>query len=119
MATIVSSVEVARVAPDVFAYLDDLVAPRRVAGGDPGREITENEPGSSFAFSGIDGPIRVIGRGRVEARGERSSRITVELDFAGHGLGRLMVPLARCQARAQVPRDQQRLKAVLEGAGSS
>jgi hypothetical protein len=38
----------------------------------------------------------------------------VELDFEGHGLGKLLLPLVRSQARKEVPLDQQRLKERLE-----
>ena len=40
--------------------------------------------------------------------------MTLELDFAGHGFGKLLAPLAGSQARKQVPEDQQRLKERLE-----
>ena len=78
-------------------------------------EVTEHSPPSSFAFRGVDGPIRVAGKGTIEPVGDgSSSRVTIELDFTGHGLGKLMLPMVRSQARKQVPRDQQRLKERLE-----
>ena len=40
--------------------------------------------------------------------------MTLELDLQGHGLGKLIAPLARRDARKQVPQDQARLKERLE-----
>jgi hypothetical protein len=59
----------------------------------------------------------VIGRATVEPLGDgSSSRLSLVLDFEGHGLGKLLLPLARSQSRKQVPKDQQRLKERLESA---
>ena len=144
MAVIKESVEISRRPEEVFAYLDDLarhgewqeevvsarVEPegptkvgtratetRRVGGREQTMtyEITERTPPSSFAFRGIDGPIRPIGKGTVESLGggERS-RVTIELEFEGHGIGKLLLPLVLMQARKQVPKNQQRLKERLE-----
>jgi hypothetical protein len=41
--------------------------------------------------------------------------VTIEFDFEGHGLGKLLVPLVvRKQAQKEVPRNQQNLKQRLE-----
>ena len=78
-------------------------------------EVTQHEPPRGFAFRGTGGPERVIGKGTVEPVGDGSrSRVALELDFTGHGVGVLLAPLARSQARKQVPKDQQRLKERLE-----
>ena len=144
MAAITESVEIARRPEDVFAYLDQLdrhgewqeqivnarvdstptkvgtraTETRRVGGGREQTvtyEITEHNPPRSFAFRGIDGPIRPIGRGTVEPVDDGSrSRVTIELDFEGHGIGKLLRPLVVRQARKQVPKDQERLKQQLE-----
>jgi hypothetical protein len=43
------------------------------------------------------------------------SRLTIELDFTGHGLGRLLVPLVvRRQAASEMPGNMMRLKQRLE-----
>jgi hypothetical protein len=48
----------------------------------------------------------------------RPSRVTIELDFEGHGIGRLLVPLAvRRQARKEMPANLRRLKERLEARG--
>jgi len=79
-------------------------------------EITERDPPRSFSFRVLDGPIRPLGHGTVESLdGGTRSRVTIVLDFQDYGLmGKLMLPLARSQARKQVPKDQQNLKAKLE-----
>ena len=78
-------------------------------------EVTEHEPPRGFAFRGTGGPVRVVGKGTVEPVGDGSrSRVSIELDFTGHGVGVLLAPLARSQARKQVPKDHQRLKERLE-----
>jgi uncharacterized membrane protein len=143
MAAITESVEIGRRPEEVFAYVDDLArhgewqehivevksvtdGPTKVgsratevrrAGGreiTATYEITEHDPPRRFAFRSIDGPIRVVGRGTLEPAGE-STRLTIELDFEGHGLvGKLLVPMARSQARKAVPKNQQQLKEKLE-----
>ena len=66
-------------------------------------EVTEHDPPRRLAFRGIDGPVRVVGRGTVEPVGDgSSSRVPIELDFAGHGFGKLLAPLARSQAGKQI-----------------
>jgi hypothetical protein len=48
--------------------------------------------------------------------GSAESRVTIELEFEGHGIGKLLVPLAvRRQARSEMPTNMQRLKERLEG----
>ena len=144
MTAIKESIEISRRPEDVFAYIDDLarhgewqesIVSSHVDTDGPTRvgsratevrrmgsreqtmtyEVIEHDPPRVFAFRGTDGPVRVIGRGTVEPVGDgSSSRVTIELDFAGHGFGKLLAPLAGSQARKQVPKDQQRLKERLE-----
>jgi hypothetical protein len=40
--------------------------------------------------------------------------VTIEMDFRGHRLGKLLVPLARRWARMHLPHSQRRLKELLE-----
>jgi hypothetical protein len=43
--------------------------------------------------------------------------VTIELDFEGHGIGKLLVPLVvRRQARAEMPTNMRSLKERLEAA---
>ncbi len=145
MAPIVRSVEISRSPEDVFAYLTDFsrslewqenLVSASLEGEEPLRvgshvkmtrrigrserkmtnEVTDHNPPRSFGFRGIDGPIRAIGKGTVEPVGDGTrSRFTMELDFEGHGIGKLLVPLVvRRQARSDMAKSQERLKARLE-----
>jgi hypothetical protein len=69
-------------------------------------EITEYDPPHRWADRGIDGPIKAIVAVTVEPLADRSrSRLTIELDFAGHGIGKLLVPLiVRCQPSTRCQR---------------
>jgi uncharacterized membrane protein len=144
MADITSSVEIDRSPEDVFAYIDDLerhgewqdqIVTVTVEGGDPTKvgtratevrrmgkremtvtyEIVERDPPHTFAFRGLDGLVRVSGRGRVESLDDgKRSRVTLDLEMTGHGFGKLIRPLALGQAKKEVPKNQQRLKEQLE-----
>jgi uncharacterized protein YndB with AHSA1/START domain len=145
VAAIVESTEIARAPEDVFAYVTDpshlaewqesLVDARLEGQGPPavgsrvtqtrrvGRaertmtaELTEISPPRSWAGRGIDGPVRGIFKGTVEPLDDGArSRVTIDLDFEGHGIGKLLVPLVvRRQAAKEMPRNMQRLKEQLE-----
>jgi hypothetical protein len=79
-------------------------------------EITKSEPPASWAVRGIDGPIRADVDVTVEPLdGTARSRVTIALDFEGHGIGKLLVPLlVRRQARGEMPANLKRLKQRLE-----
>ena len=79
-------------------------------------EITEYDPPRRWADRGVSGPIRAIVAVTVERLAEVSrSRVTIELDFTGHGIGKLLVPLVvRRQAANEMPKNMRRLKQALE-----
>jgi hypothetical protein len=55
----------------------------------------------------------------VDPLTDDQARVTIELDFTGHGIGKLLVPLAgRPQARHEMPENLQRLKQQLESRSS-
>lgn len=145
MAPIVSRVEIAGPPDEVFLYVtdpsrfpewqDNIVSGcmegadrpgvgsrcttiRRIGGAERTvtSEVTEISPPRSWAVHGVDGPIRSIVKVTVESLNESTrSRVTIELDFEGHGIGRLLVPLVvRRQARKEMPTNMQKLKARLE-----
>jgi uncharacterized membrane protein len=90
---------------------------RRVGGGTRTftLEITEHDLPNRVAFIGIDGPIRPHGTITLEPLdGGQRTRYSAELDFEGHGLGMLLVPLVRRDARKQLPQNLQHLKQKLE-----
>ena len=142
MAPIVDSIEIARRPEDVFAYIDDLsrhgewqeaivsskvetegptrvgtraTDVRRVPGGPRPvtYEIIEHNPPRKASFRGVSGPVRPVGTMTVEPAGT-GSRVTIQLELVGHGIGKLFAPFAMRQARKQVPKDQARLKERLE-----
>ena len=146
MTAIVESVEIARPPAEVFAYITDpthlpewqesVVSVER-EGGEPrgvgsrvkivrriGRmertmtsELEATSPPSSWSVRGLDGPIRGMVKGTIAPldNGARS-RVTIELDFESHGIGKLLVPLVvRRQAQREMPKNVQHLKERLEG----
>ncbi len=64
---------------------------------------------------GIDGPIRAIVDVTVEGLGPTRSRLTIVVDFEGHGIGRLLVPLlVRREAEKDMPTNVAALKDRME-----
>jgi polyketide cyclase/dehydrase/lipid transport protein len=144
MAAIIASIEVARPAQEAFAYVIDPStmsewqegclhghmdgAPihvgsqcktvRKIGGREREviTEITEYDPPRRWADRGVSGPIRAIVAVTVESLADSSrSRVTIDLDFTGHGIGKLLVPLiVRRQAASEMPDNMKRLKQRLE-----
>jgi uncharacterized membrane protein len=78
-------------------------------------EVTEHDPPRSSSWRGVNGPVRAVGSVIVEPLGDGArTRVTVEFDLEGHGIGLLIAPFARMSARRQVPKDQAKLKELLE-----
>jgi carbon monoxide dehydrogenase subunit G len=78
--------------------------------------LTRNDPPHTWSLQGIDGPIRAAVDVTVEPLdNDQRSRVTIEIDFFRHGVGRLIVPLmVRPQARKEMPANLRRLKQQLE-----
>jgi len=138
------SIEVERPADEVFTYatdpsrfsewqqgvvggsMDSKGAPavgdhcrmtRRIGGSErvSTSELIRFEPPRAWAVRGIDGPIRAQVDLSVEPLADRRSRLTIVVDFEGHGIGKLLVPLVvRRQARAEMPGNLARLKERIE-----
>ncbi len=138
------SIEIDRRAEDVFAYLDDperhgewqeAIVSAKVEGEGPvgvgtrvheirkvgGRqqdtsyEITEHDPPRKSSFRGTAGPVRPVGTVTVEPIGDGSkSRVALDFNLVGHGIGVLIAPFARMQAKKDITKSQERLKARLE-----
>jgi uncharacterized protein YndB with AHSA1/START domain len=146
MATLTSTIDVTRPPEEVFAYATDPATfgewQANVTGGHTdGRgphqagarcvttrrigfteravtsEVTHADPPRRWGVRGVDGPVR----GAVEVSVDpiddgRASRLTISIDFQGHGIGKLLVPLAiRPQARKEMPANLTRLKQRVEG----
>jgi uncharacterized membrane protein len=144
MAPIIDSIEINRKPEDVFAYYEDLAKhgewqqqivsvrvetdgptqvgsratdKRRLPGGtrDISYEITEHDAPHKSSFRGVNGPIRPLGTVTVEPLdGGKRSKLTLEFELKGHGVGVLFAPVARANARQEIPESHQRLKELLE-----
>jgi Polyketide cyclase / dehydrase and lipid transport len=78
-------------------------------------ELTHIDPPRTWGVQGIDGPIRATVDVTVEPLTETSSRLTIAVDFEGHGLGKLLVPLiVRRQADKEMPANVEALKRRVE-----
>jgi uncharacterized membrane protein len=144
MAPIVDSIEINRTPADVFAYYEDLAKhgewqqqivsvhletdgptrvgsratdTRRLPGGtrDISYEISEHDAPHTSSFRGVNGPIRPLGSVTIEPLdGGARSKLTLAFELKGHGVGVLFAPLARANARKEIPKSHQRLKEILE-----
>ena len=139
MTPLTSTIEVDRPPADVFDYTTDparfpewqkgvvsghkdgtkCITTRRIGFAERRftSEITEMDPPRVWSVHGVDGPIRAKVDVNVEplVAGERS-RLTIALDFEGHGIGKVLVPLVvRRDAVKEMPENLQRLKQQLEG----
>lgn len=145
MAPIVASVEVARPPGEVFAYVTDpqrlpewqwgVAGASMASAGQPAAgsrfttttrfggteqvatlEITEFSPPAIWAARGVDGPVRVSVRVTVDPLDDGArSRVTLAVDFAGSGAGRMLIPvIVRPQAAREAPRTVERLRQRLE-----
>ena len=142
-APISTSIEIARAAQEVFAYVTDpsrfpewqqgvvsghldsavtrvgsrCTTVRKIGGREREviTEINEYDPPFRWADRGIEGPIRAIVAVTVELADRSSSRVTIDVDFTVHGIGKVLVPLVvRRQAARENPENMRRLKQRLE-----
>jgi uncharacterized protein YndB with AHSA1/START domain len=131
MPPIVSTIEIARPPDEVFSYVTDPshfaewqhdVVSVRIAEGHPpnvGSKFTTTRRigPRSWAVQGVDGPIRPSANVTVEPLDDGTrSRVTITLDFEGHGIGVPLVPLIRRQAQKGAPTSYLNLKQRLESA---
>jgi uncharacterized protein YndB with AHSA1/START domain len=79
-------------------------------------EVTHVDPPRTWGVRGVDGPIRATVNVTVEpVDAGRRAKVSIDVDFAGHGVGKLLVPLVvRPQARREMPDNLKRLKDRLE-----
>ena len=144
MAAIVTTTEVNRPADDVFAYATDptrfhewqkgvvsghmdqagvpsvgarCTTTRRIGGAErpATSELIYIDPPKTWGVRGIDGPIRAQVDVRVEPVNDSRSRLTITVDFDGHGIGKVLVPLmVRRDAAKEMPGNLATLKRRLE-----
>ena len=144
MAPIVATADVDRPAVEVFAYATDptrfsewqqgvvdgrmdhagppsagdrCLTTRRIGGSERPvtSRVTHVDPPRTWGVRGMDGPIRATVDLTVDALSETSSRLTISVDFTGHGIGKVLVPLVvRRQAQKEMPANLAALKRRLE-----
>lgn len=144
MSPIVTTTEVDRSAEDVFTYATDPTrfsewqkgvveghmaqtgtpqvgaqcrTTRRIGGANrPSTSRLEHiSPPRTWGVKGVDGPIRATVDLTVEPLDDTRSRLTIAVDFEGHGIGRILVPLmVRREARREMPGNLALLKQQLE-----
>ena len=143
MSPIVAAIEIDRPADEVFAYATDptrfnewqkgvidgkmaepgnrigtrCLTTRRIgfANRPVTSELTHIDPPRTCGVRGVDGPIRAIVDVTVKALPAERARLMIEIDFTGHGIGKLLVPLVvRREARKEMPVNVATLKDLIE-----
>jgi Polyketide cyclase / dehydrase and lipid transport len=98
------------------------VTTRRIGGANrpATAELVHIDPPISWGVRGTDGPIRAAVDVLVEPVTDARSRLTISVDFTGHGIGKILVPLiVRRQARKEMPGNIAMLKQRLEASKRS
>ena len=93
------------------------VTTRRIGGANrpSTAELVHIDPPKTWGVRGVDGPIRADVEVLVEPVTGSRSRLTISVDFTGHGIGKLLVPLVvRREARKEMPGNMAALKRRLE-----
>jgi carbon monoxide dehydrogenase subunit G len=81
-------------------------------------EITHIDPPRTWGVRGVDGPIRATVDVTVDPAADGASRVTIDVEFQGRGIGKVLVPLAvRRQASKEMLSNMRRLKQRLETRG--
>ena len=93
------------------------VTTRRIGGANrpSTAELTHIDPPKTWGVRGTDGPIRAAVEVLVEPLTGSRSRLTISVDFTGHGIGKVLVPLmVRREARKEMPGNMAALKQLME-----
>jgi uncharacterized protein YndB with AHSA1/START domain len=143
MAPITTTIQVDCSADDVFAYATDPArfaewqqgvtgghlehdvpavgtrchTTRRIGGADRPSvsEVTHIDPPRTWGVKGINGPIRATVDLTVQPLSGGRSQLSISVDFTGHGIGKLLVPLVvRREAAKEMPANLAALKRRLE-----
>ncbi len=78
-------------------------------------ELVQIDPPRTWGVRGTDGPIRAAVDVLVEPVTGSRSRLTISVDFTGHGIGKILVPLmVRREARKEMPANMAALKHKME-----
>src|SRR3954453_46690 len=103
--------------PDAVQVGTRCMTTRRIGGAARAStsEVTHVDPPRTWGVHGIDGPMRATVDLTVEPLTQTTSRLTIAVDFDGHGIGKVLVPLVvRRQARKEMPANLARLKQRIE-----
>jgi polyketide cyclase/dehydrase/lipid transport protein len=144
MPPVITTTDVDRAAAEVFAYATDparfgewqagvteghldhpgppeigarCLTTRRIGGASRTvtSEVTHVDPLRTWGVRGIEGPIRAAVDLTVEPLTDSTSRLTIAVDFEGHGIGKILVPfLVRRQAQKEMPANLATLKRRIE-----
>jgi hypothetical protein len=93
------------------------VTTRRIGGSSRAStaELVHIDPPRTWGVRGIDGPIRAAVDVQVEPMTDARSRLIISVDFTGHGIGKILVPLmVRREARKEMPVNMAALKRLIE-----
>ena len=93
------------------------VTTRRIGGANrpSTSELVHIDPPKTWGVRGTDGPIRAAVDVLVESLTDSRSRLTISVDFTGHGIGKILVPLmVRREARKELPENMAALKQRME-----
>jgi carbon monoxide dehydrogenase subunit G len=93
------------------------VTTRRIGGANRSStaELVRFDPPRTWRVEGRDGPVRATVDVLVEPVTDARSRVTISVDFAGHGIGKFLVPLmVRREARREMPENVAALKRRME-----
>jgi hypothetical protein len=93
------------------------VTTRRIGGTNRAStsELVHIDPPRTWSVRGTDGPIRAAVDVVVEPVTGSRSRLTIGVDFTGHGIGKILVPLmVRPEARKEMPGNLAALKQRME-----
>ena len=93
------------------------VTTRRIGGANrpSTSELVDIDPPRTWSVRGLDGPIRAAVDVLVEPVTGSRSRLTISVDFTGHGIGKILVPLmVRREARKEMPGNMAALKQQIE-----
>jgi len=93
------------------------VTTRRIGGRNQSStsSLTHIDVPRTWGVKGLDGPIRATVDLEVEPLTPARSRLTIAVDFEGHGIGKVLVPLVvRREAQKEMPINLAALKHQLE-----
>ena len=93
------------------------VTTRRIGGANrpSTAELVHIDRPKTWGVQGVDGPVRAAVEVLVEPVTGSRSRLTISVDFTGHGMGKILVPLmVRREARKEMPDNMAALKKRME-----